>query len=297
MIHKGDVSDGQTEGFDPRESFLVGECRHFAAKLIEGFVQIEHATSLTDVGRTPLRHRRHALPLLGRRRSSGRTARPRRPAGSPAENCKVKIHIDSIVADPFYETLKSFFSFFRMRTCGLANYITAILPLRKAKSEGHIDVDCCWSSIAQEEETLRRKIDLTSRGNRLVFKVIVSKKELPLVGAGRTSWQGSNCTEGINRFRESRSVCDWQLLRAKAIPRPLPTRKTKDKSASPLWRRLLPMPTYLSPERKRKASLFFPFDSIRRRRLGITAQPARGPFTLLTAFLQILELCFLLLLL
>ena len=57
------------------------------------------------------------------------------------------------------------------------------------------------------------------------------------------------------------------------------------------------MPTYLSPERKRKASLFFPFDSIRRRRLGITAQPARGPFTLLTAFLQILELCFLLLLL
>ena len=153
-----------------------------------------------------------------------------------------------------------------MRTCGLANYITAILPLRKAKSEGHIDVDCCWSSIAQEEETLRRKIDLTSRGNRLVFKVIVSKKELPLVGAGRTSWQGSNCTEGINRFRESRSVCDWQLLRAKAIPRPLPTRKTKDKSASPLWRRLLPMPTYLSPERKRKASLFFPFDSIRRRR-------------------------------
>ena len=113
-----------------------------------------------------------------------------------------------------------------MRTCGLANYITAILPLRKAKSEGHIDVDCCWSSIAQEEETLRRKIDLTSRGNRLVFKVIVSNKELPLVGAGRTSWQGSNCTEGINRFRESRSVCDWQLLRAKAIPRPLPTRKT-----------------------------------------------------------------------
>ena len=76
------------------------------------------------------------------------------------------------MADPFYETLKSFF--FRMRTCGLANYITAILPLRKAKSEGHIDVVCCWSSIAQEEETLRRKIDLTSRGNRLVFKVIVS---------------------------------------------------------------------------------------------------------------------------
>ncbi len=68
LIHKGNVSDGQTEGFDPRQTFLIGERWHFASQLVKRFVQVEHATSLADVGRTTLRHGRHSFPFLGRRR-------------------------------------------------------------------------------------------------------------------------------------------------------------------------------------------------------------------------------------
>ena len=74
LIHKGNVRDGQTEGFDPRQTFLIGERWHFASQLVKRFVQVEHATSLADVGRTTLRHGRHSFPFLCRRRRRWQTA-------------------------------------------------------------------------------------------------------------------------------------------------------------------------------------------------------------------------------
>lgn len=64
LIHKRDVSDGQSESFDPGKSFLVGESRDFATEFVEGFVQVEHATSFTYVGRPSLGHCRHSFALL-----------------------------------------------------------------------------------------------------------------------------------------------------------------------------------------------------------------------------------------
>lgn len=78
LVHEGNVSDGQSEGLDSRQPLLVGEGWHFASQLVKRFVQVEHAASLPNVGRSTLRHRRHPFPFLGRRRRRWRPAIPHR---------------------------------------------------------------------------------------------------------------------------------------------------------------------------------------------------------------------------
>lgn len=61
--HERNVRDRQAQRLDSREALLVGERRHALAQRVERLVQVEHATSLADVGGTTLRHRRYAATL------------------------------------------------------------------------------------------------------------------------------------------------------------------------------------------------------------------------------------------
>lgn len=58
--HERDVGDCEAERLDAWQTLFVGKRRHFTAQLVERFVQIEHAPSLTDVGGSTLRHRCHS---------------------------------------------------------------------------------------------------------------------------------------------------------------------------------------------------------------------------------------------
>lgn len=91
LVHEGNVSDGQSEGFDSRQPLLVGEGWHFASQFVKRFVQVEHATSLPNVGRSTLRHRRHPFPFLGRRRRRWRPAIPHRIVSVFRSNSKKRI--------------------------------------------------------------------------------------------------------------------------------------------------------------------------------------------------------------
>ena len=57
LRHEANVRYRQAQCFDARQPFLVREGGHFAAQLVERFVQVEHAAPFAYVGCAPLCHR------------------------------------------------------------------------------------------------------------------------------------------------------------------------------------------------------------------------------------------------
>lgn len=54
LSQQGDVSYGQSQGVNLRQTLFVGKRRHVAAKLLEGRIDAEHPLPLPDVGGMPL---------------------------------------------------------------------------------------------------------------------------------------------------------------------------------------------------------------------------------------------------
>lgn len=54
LSHESDVGNRQPQRLNARESLLVRKCWHFPTEFIESFVQVEHPSSLTNIGRPSL---------------------------------------------------------------------------------------------------------------------------------------------------------------------------------------------------------------------------------------------------
>lgn len=98
--HERNVHDGQAEGLDPRQPFLVREGGHLLAKLVEGRVEAEHPTPLTDVGCATLGDGGHAPPRLTARLAARPDGRPARAVAlGPRLRAPALVHAHS-AGDP-----------------------------------------------------------------------------------------------------------------------------------------------------------------------------------------------------
>lgn len=58
--HEANVGDGQSKGLNAGQPFLVSERRNLSPEFVEGFIQIEHPSSFTNIGSSPLGEGGHA---------------------------------------------------------------------------------------------------------------------------------------------------------------------------------------------------------------------------------------------